>query len=420
MAQHNVLKLRSGYLIEGLGKLNLQYSIQNNNREEYDLVRRSNEDNYQLRFDLTTQALDLYLDHEPVAGFTGRIGVSNMFQQNFYDGRYLIPFFDSYNGGLFLIEKRVFSNWELEAGLRYDYKWMQARLRENVLDSSIPEIRPQFNFNQLSGTVGASYHMGKGYRLTSTLAKAWSPPAINELFNNGVHHGSATYEKGDANLREESSINLTAGIIKQSEKFSAEISGYYNRIEDYIYLKSWLAPVLTIRGAFPAFHYVQVDSRFTGADFLGSWQLNKHVSATAKYSFVRAYNTVTNQHLEFIPADRFSGNLSFHLPETKAFKASSFDLTAIHVAKQNLIQASQDFAPVPNAYTLINMNLATSMNVFGQALNLSFSVQNALNTRYRDYLNRFRYYADDTGRNFIIRLKMPFGKANNLNNNNNH
>lgn len=418
IAHHNVAKLRSGYLVEGLGKLNLQYSYQKNSREEYDLIRRSSEDNYQLRFDLTTQALDLFLDHEPLAGFTGRIGVSNMFQQNFYDGRYLIPFFDSYSGGLYLIEKRVISNWELEAGVRYDYKWMQARLRENVLDSSSPEITPEFNFNQVSGTLGATYNMGKGYQLTSTLAKAWRPPAINELFSNGVHHGSATFEKGDANLKEESSINLTAGITKQGDKFTAEISGYLNRFDEYIYLKPSLTPVLTIRGAFPAFEYVQVDAQFTGADFLASWQINNLISVSGKYSFVRAYNTVSNQHLEFIPADRFSGNLSFSLPDSKVFKATSVELTTVRIAKQDLVQATQDFAPVPEAYTLFNMDLASSVPAFGQSWKVSLSIQNVFNTRYRDYLNRFRYYADDTGRNLVFRLKVPFGKVNNNNNNN--
>jgi iron complex outermembrane receptor protein len=417
LMNHNVLKIRSGYLIEDVGKLNFQYSIQHNNREEYDLIRRSSEDNYQLRFDLTTQALDLYLDHNPVAGFTGRLGVNAMFQQNFYDGRYLIPFFDSFSGGLFLIEKRAINNWELEAGIRYDYKWMEARLRQNVLDSSSPEIRPQFNFNQLSGTLGASYKLGEGYRLTSTLAKAWRPPAINELFSNGVHHGSATFEKGDANLGEESSINLTGGIIKEGKRFNAEISAYYNLINDYIYLKPSLLPVLTIRGAFPAFQYVQVDSRFTGVDFLASWQFNDLLSATAKYSFVRAFNTATNEHLEFIPADRLTGILSFALPDIQNLRANSLDITAIHVARQGLVEASQDFAPVPDAYTLINIDLATSIPVFGETWSLSLSAQNLLNTRYRDYLNRFRYYADDTGRNIILRLKVPFGKVNNNNNN---
>ena len=39
---------------------------------------------------------------------------------------------------------------------------------------------------------------------------------------------------------------------------------------------------------------------------------------------------------------------------------------------------------------------------------LSLSVTNLLNTSYREYLNRFRYYADEMGRNITLRIKIPF------------
>lgn len=413
LINHNILKLRSGYSLEGLGRLNLQYSYQQNNREEYDLVRRSNQDNYQLKFDLTTQALDLYLDHEPIAGISGKIGFNGMFQQNFYDGRYLIPFFDSYSAGAFMIEKWVKDRWELEAGVRYDYKYMEARLRDNPLDNNSPEIRPEFNFNQLSGTFGAGYTIAEGLKLTTTLAKAWRPPAINELFSNGVHHGSARYEIGDRTLGEESSLNLTAGITKQGKKLSGDMNIYYNNINNYIYLKPLLEPVLTIRGAFRAFQYVQVNARFTGADLFADYRFNDLFSASAKYSVVRAYNTATDQHLEFIPADRLSGTLNFSLPDTKKFKRNSLTLTTMHVARQRLVSAEQDVLAPPGAYTLFNADAGTTLRIAGKPMNISLSVQNVLNTRYRDYLNLFRYFADDAGRNVVLRLQVPFGKVNN-------
>lgn len=414
LIRHQVIKLRSGYQVGNLGKLNLQYSFQRNNREEYDLVRKSNEGNYQLKFDLTTQALDFYLDHRPFLGLTGRVGVSNLFQQNFYDGRYLVPFFDSYNGGLFLIEKKSWQRWELEAGLRYDYKWMRARLRENVFDSNSPEIRPEFSFNQVSGTFGSAYQLGKGYRLNATLAKAWRPPAINELFSNGVHHGSATFEKGNRDLLEESSVGLNAGLSRQTGRLTGDVSLYYNRINRYIYLKPSLAPVLTIRGAFPAFEYVQVDARFSGADILAAWQFSDRLSLTGKYARVRAFNTATHKHLEFIPADRISGIVGIGLPETKKLKNSALDVTVQYSAKQSRITPDQDFAPVPAAYTLVHADLSGSLALGNHRWNVSLSAQNLLNARYRDYLNRFRYYADDVGRNIVFRVQIPFGKNNTL------
>jgi iron complex outermembrane recepter protein len=416
LIRHHTLRLRTSAMLNGLGSVSAQYSYQQNNREEYDVVRQSNASNYQLKFDLSTQTADIFLDHNPVLGIRGRVGLNGIFQQNSYDGRYLIPFFNSYSGGAYLIERWTRTKLSVEAGVRYDYKWMKARLRENVYDNNSPEISPVFNFNQLSGTLGASYHLTEKYRISTTIAKAWRPPAINELFSNGVHHGSASFEKGDRNLQEESSLNLTAGISKTGDRLTGEASVYLNTIHNYIYLRPDLVPVLTVRGAFPSFQYVQVNARFTGADFLSGYQFTNAFMARLKYSFVRAYQTGSQKHLEFIPSDKVSLTAGFRLPDYKILKNSSIDLTGSHTAKQWRVKAEQDYAPTPGAYTLFNVDLSTQIPVAGNMATVSFSCWNVLNTAYRDYLNRFRYYADDTGRNLILRLQLPFGKQINKSN----
>lgn len=411
--QHNILKVRSAYSIEGLGSLNAQYSYQQNSREEYDIVRQSVENKYQLKFDLSTQSADIFLEHEPVLNLRGRFGLSGMFQQNSYDGRYLIPFFDSYSGGAFLIERWSKNRFNVEGGIRYDYKWMKARLRENVYDSNSPEIQPQFNFSQVSGTLGASYNLSEKYRISSTLAKSWRPPAINELFSNGVHHGSATFEKGDRSLKEESSINLSTGISKSQGKFTGEVSAYWNSISNYIYLKPDLVPVLTVRGAFPSFQYVQVDARFTGVDFISKYQFNKTLHSGLKYSFVRAYDIHSNRHLEFIPADKLTINVGLTFPDYKIFEGTIIDITGSHTAKQWRVKSEQDYAATPGAYTLFNIDLSSNVAIDNYNASIGLSANNLFNTKYRDYLNRFRYYTDEVGRNFTIRLQLPLGKTTN-------
>jgi iron complex outermembrane receptor protein len=40
---------------------------------------------------------------------------------------------------------------------------------------------------------------------------------------------------------------------------------------------------------------------------------------------------------------------------------------------------------------------------------LNLSVQNLLDTAYRDYLSRFRYFIDEPGRSVVLRLQVPIG-----------
>lgn len=407
---HNLVKLKMSYPVGDFGVLHAQYSNQQNNREEYDVVRGSADKGYQLKFDLNTQNAEIFLDHN-LKKLQGKVGVQGMYQQNYYDGRYLIPFFTSYNGGIFLIEKYAKNKLSLEGGLRYDYKYMQARKRQNVLDDKSPEIQPQFNFDQVSATLGMGYQFTHDVKWTSTLAKAWRPPSINELFSFGVHHGSGSFEKGDKNLKEESSINFTTGLTKTNGKLTGEINGYIYHTDNYIYLKPDLLPVLTVLGAFPSFTYVQVNTRFTGADFLTQYQFNKFFKTSVKYSFVRAYNLANNNHLEFIPPDKASLIIQASLNDSKKIKNTSIDITINHFAKQWRVKREQDYAPTPNAATVLNIDLSSQLLLGKNSFNLSLSCINALNTPYRDYLNRFRYYADETGRNFILRLQIPIGKG---------
>jgi iron complex outermembrane receptor protein len=74
------------------------------------------------------------------------------------------------------------------------------------------------------------------------------------------------------------------------------------------------------------------------------------------------------------------------------------------VARQNRVEQGSDYAEPPKGYYLLNLNWG--MNI--QKFDISFRVSNALNAAYRDYLNRFRYYADDQGRNISLKLGYNF------------
>ncbi|MGY4385755.1 iron complex outermembrane receptor protein [Pedobacter sp. UYP24] len=419
LVNHQLIKSKVSYLFENIGTVNLQYSYQQNYRREYDVVRASSQDDYQYKFDLSTQVADFYLDHKTIAGLSGRIGAGGIVQQNYYDGAYLIPFFKSYNGSLYLIERWNSGNLGLEAGFRYDKKFMQVTKRISPKDNNSPIENPEFNFNQLSGTVGSSYMLPANYKLTATIAKGWRPPAINELFIEGVHQGNASFEKGDRKLKEESSLNLSVGITRHSGKLTGDINFYHNKIDGYIYLQPQLdasgAPIfeITQRGGFLSNKYVQLNARFTGLDAMLDYEIDKHFSLNGKYSIVRAYDQATHDHLIYIPADKVTGSIRYSLPNFKSFNATTIDFSTSYVARQNQVRDDQDFAPAPAAYTLLDATVASSITIGAQQWNIGLTVNNIMNVAYRDYLNRFRYYTDDIGRNITLRLQIPFGTTHN-------
>jgi iron complex outermembrane recepter protein len=408
LVSHSIIKLKSFFESKGLGIFELQYSFQQNNREEYDQIRASAGKDYQLRFELSTHNLDFHLDHKIGDKISGKVGATGVFQQNFYDGRFLVPFFNSAASGFYILEKYRANKFEIEAGLRYDYKYMIARLRENPNVSTSPEIRPEFNFSQFSASLGTNYQIGNAVLANFTFSKGWRPPSINELFSFGTHQGSGTFEIGDRNLVEESAFNFSAGLKKEQGKFTFDVNAYLNLIDNYIYLKPSNELILTSRGAYPTFNYVQVNARFAGIDFSSGLQVSNRLQLLGKYSTVRAYDRNTDTHLEFIPADKFGLDAVFNFESIGKFKKNTLDFGVSHTTQQDRVLQAQDYAATPAAYTLFSMDLSTNINLFKTSLGFSLTVQNLTNQVYRDYLNRFRYFADEQGRNFIFRTKIPF------------
>ena len=68
-----------------------------------------------------------------------------------------------------------------------------------------------------------------------------------------------------------------------------------------------------------------------------------------------------------------------------------------------------DLSTPPDAYHLLNFNSSIDFKASQKStVTVGFGITNLLNTSYRNYLNRLRYYADDLGRNFLLNLKLNY------------
>lgn len=94
--------------------------------------------------------------------------------------------------------------------------------------------------------------------------------------------------------------------------FKSELTFYVAKINDYIYLAPLPDPVLTIRGAFPAFQYYQTNARLIGFDFTVNSEPVKYLSLSVRSSIVRGKNTSRNDNIIYMPSDRISAAFDVH------------------------------------------------------------------------------------------------------------
>jgi len=76
--------------------------------------------------------------------------------------------------------------------------------------------------------------------------------------------------------------------------------------------------------------------------------------------------------------------------------------------RQSRIREEQDFLPPPDGYLLWGLNVATHLGIKKSTLHLRLRIENLLNRKYRDYLNRLRYFSDETGTNINLVVNYSF------------
>ncbi|WP_276133991.1 TonB-dependent receptor [Polluticoccus soli] len=405
--EHDLFKAKL-YADNRQGVWNLIYSYQHNFRQEYDIVRKD-DGRAQLNLTLNTQTLNLNLDHKAIGGVKGQIGVDGIYQtNNFQNGdRLFIPTYNSLGGAAYLIERYSKNNWTLEAGVRYDNRSYEMF---NAEGPSQQIIRYAFNYNSASATLGFRQQLKPNWQWSATLANAWRAPQANELFSAGFHHGAARIELGNKNLRPERSYNLNLETEYTRKKLSAEVSLYGQYIRDYIFLEPG-ADVLTIRGYFKTFHYRQTNAFLYGSDVSVGYKWTEHFTSTAKLSLLRARDLSANDWLILMPADRASLNVRYGFEMGEVLQECYVALNARYIAEQVRIPSNFDaidYPRPPAAYFVPDAEAGTRLLLGKQPIYVSVAVTNMFNVKYRDYLDAFRYFIDQPGRNVVLRLRMPF------------
>src|SRR5690606_26370187 len=108
------------------------------------------------------------------------------------------------------------------------------------------------------------------------------------------------------------------------------------------------------------------------------------------------------------PSDRMQNAIQWYYAGSEK---GYIKLSHEFVAKQNRYTAGTDYVAPPAAYHLFHAYITHPLTINKQQLQLSLAVENIFNTSYKDYMDRFRYYAHRPGRNFILSLNYKFKKS---------
>lgn len=408
---HHLIKLENKWFINEKKILTFHYGGQLNQRREFDVRRSGRSDLPALSLRQYSHFVEGVYHVTPRQGVLIKSGIQYHYAKNTNQPGTgvlpLIPDYQAFTGSAFGIYQKEFEKGQWEMGVRYDLRHIEAATISRELPRSI--VRFNNIFNNINVSFGGKYKLNEVLSLTSNFGYVLRSPEVNELYSFGLHQGVSGLEEGNDQLKQEKSLKWIAGLDGSvNNKFFIQFLGYVQPIWDYIYLQPLNEFRLTIRGAFPVYRYMQTNALLYGSDLLFSYEWNKSIKWTSRASLVVGQDKSRGLPLVYMPAQNIQSDLTYSFGDRGRWSGTYLGVHGKVVFRQNRLESGQDFLIPPDGYSLFSMESGTSFSMGQSHLKLSVLIDNLFNTQYRDYLNRLRYYADETGINASFRINYSF------------
>ncbi|MEZ5385216.1 MAG: TonB-dependent receptor [Prosthecobacter sp.] len=316
--------------------------------------------------------------HDKIAGMEGVVGFQSERSDFFVGGAeaFMPPTLTDSNS-LFFFEDVTRGPLSFQFGGRYDH------IETRSMNNNVFGPARGRKFDNVSGSAGVVFTPNEKYSSAFTITYAERAPTPQELFANGSHAATSTFEVGDFNLGSENSLSFDLNFRKRTGWVTGSVGGYYSRYSGFI-------------GQFPAgflvdtdgdlipdspqFNYRAVNAEFIGAELETTLHLLHPVEDDAekagtnlhlefKADAVRARDASTGGSLPRIPPFHFTTAL---IAEHGPFGAR---LEGIYAAPQNRL-AANEFRT--DSYFMVNLALtyrlvkgATTCDFYVKGVNLT-------------------------------------------------
>lgn len=361
-------------------------------------------------FDSETTDLRLELTHNPLGDLEGTFGLQwtdNDF--NAVGEEAFVPPSTTETWGLFLVETwQLNENWLFDLGLRYEDTQIDSFLIEHEHDheghgeedhGDEPPMPASRDFNPFSVSLGAKWEVTDNSHITFNIARAERAPSATELFSNGPHIATQTFEIGDTALGIETNNHYEASYRLKTGALTGSFTLYYDDYDDFIY------QVFTgdMEDGFPVAVWAQQDAEFTG----GEIELRYDIGQTAfgDWQVFGFYDRVDAElrdgsNVPRIPPQRFGLGVDWNTNQWAA------NVTWINADDHTDIAEFE--TPTPG-YDLLNAGISFFLPV-GDYSDLEFYVQgrNLLDEDIRNSTSFLKDQAPQIGRNFVFGVRAMF------------
>lgn len=136
------------------------------------------------------------------------------------------------------------------------------------------DVRDELNgverdFNAFSTAAGAFVEPANRVKIGANLSRTERAPSAEELFSNGPHMATQSFEVGDPDLRTEKALGLEAYVRVERNAFEVNATAFATWFDDFIFSDATGEE----EDGLPVFQYFQRGARFQGVELEGSVKL---------------------------------------------------------------------------------------------------------------------------------------------------
>ena len=167
------------------------------------------------------------VQHKPIGRFNGVIGTQFGYRDVSAVGdEAFLPKTHSNNMAIFILEETdINDTLHFEIGGRYEH------------NESDPDNAADVSFDLYSVSSGIHWHFTDDMALGLNISRSQRAPAAEELFANGPHVATGTFELGQATLDEETANSIDLSLAREEGLLQWQMNLFVNYIEDFVFLQ---------------------------------------------------------------------------------------------------------------------------------------------------------------------------------------
>ena len=300
--------------------------------------------------------------------------------------------------GFYFKQKRLNDDLTLQGAIRYDVRRIEPFEDGAVTRAGAVQQR---DFGGVSSAASGIYHWDDHLETGATLMKTFRTPGIEELFSDGPHLASYSYEIGNAELGSEDGFGTEAFLRYSAKRVKLNFTVFRNQIYSYLIPtntgeKEWGSGAA---GWLWIYQYRGQDAVLDGAEFSVDAEIVSRLQAQVRMSYVRGTLADSESPLERIPP--LNGKVALRYV-TRPLKVH---FTARLSDGQYRLS---EFEEATDGYIVYDVGFQLAFPVWQLQHQAVVTIENIFDTEYRQHLSRIKSVMPEPGRNMKLLYRLNF------------